>query len=94
MRLLKIAAGALALTACDPVTSASDAPPLPPEAEDTCDATDYAGLIGTPAAAVTLPADLPHRIYPEDGIVTQEYRPERLNVVTDGAGTVSRLWCG
>lgn len=88
-------AGAVALAGCSPVMERDAEPTIPTGDADTCNATDYAGFLGQPAAAVSLPSSQPHRIYPVTGIVTQDYRPERLNLVTDaGGGTVIRLWCG
>lgn len=34
------------------------------------------------------------RIIPPDSAVTQDYRPERVNVDLDEDGVVIRVWCG
>lgn len=44
------------------------------------------------AGAALLPSNA--RIIPPDGLVTQDYRPNRVNVNTDSAGIVTRIWCG
>lgn len=59
-----------------------------------CRATGLIDTIGQPLAAIEsrLPADA--RVVSVNGIVSQDYRPERTNVVFDEAGNVVRLWCG
>ncbi|WP_299817775.1 I78 family peptidase inhibitor [uncultured Jannaschia sp.] len=59
-----------------------------------CGAEGYADLIGRPVAAITLPADLPHRVVGPDDMVTMDHRPDRLNIRTDADGTVVLLACG
>ena len=59
-----------------------------------CGADDHADLIGRPAAAISLPADLPHRVVGPDDMVTMDHRPDRLNIRTDAGGTVIALDCG
>ena len=77
-----------------------DLPPVapPPGAlvtDTTCGAEDYAeGLFGANIAAVTLPAELNHRVIYPDQVVTQDHRPERLNIHVAEDGTVLRLTCG
>ncbi|CTQ49276.1 I78 family peptidase inhibitor [Jannaschia donghaensis] len=61
---------------------------------DACGAQGYRSLIGTPLAAVTLPADLDMRIVGPGRIGTTDYRPERLNIEVDEAGTITDLSCG
>ena len=84
------------LAACVEETPAPDAgqPVLPPAADDTCGANDYASLIGTPLAAVTLPADLNDRVIEPDSAVTMDFVPERLNIYLDDAGIITQLTCG
>ena len=62
--------------------------------DDSCGAYDYEGLVGTKLAAVTLPADLGARIIGPDTAVTQDYRPDRLNIHTGEDGTITELTCG
>lgn len=92
-----------AVVACTPKVAdapneapADEAQPAASETdgEDLCKAAEYASLIGTNAAAVTLPADLPHRIYKLGDPVTMDYRPDRLNIVTDADGVITEMKCG
>jgi hypothetical protein len=65
-----------------------------PVDEDACGASQYQSLIGTNAAAVTLPTDLVHRIYKNTDAVTMDYSPYRLNIVTDADGVITEVKCG
>jgi hypothetical protein len=62
--------------------------------DDLCKASEYQSLIGANVAAVTLPADLFHRIYKEGDAVTKDYRQDRLNIVTDENGVIIEVKCG
>jgi hypothetical protein len=64
------------------------------QGEDLCNAAGNQSLIGANVAAVTLPADLVHRIYKEGDAVTMDYRPDRLNIVTDDNGVIIEVKCG
>ncbi len=64
------------------------------EGESGCGAEDYADLVGRPVAAITLPADLPHRVVGPDDMVTMDHRPDRMNIRTDADGTIVALDCG
>lgn len=62
--------------------------------QDTCDASRFQHLIGTPLAEVdqsTLPAGA--RLLTPDSIVTQDFRPDRLNIMSGADGLVSSLAC-
>ena len=61
---------------------------------ELCDARDYRPLIGTNVASATLPTGPMLRAYSVDDIVTQEYIPQRTNVVYDADGVIVRVWCG
>ncbi|MGR3540032.1 MAG: I78 family peptidase inhibitor [Hasllibacter sp.] len=61
---------------------------------DTCGASDYRGAIGTPLAALSLPADLDDRIVRPGDAVTQDYRPGRINFELDENDVVARVTCG
>ena len=61
---------------------------------ELCDARDYRPLIGTNVASATLPVGPMLRAYGVDDIVTQEYIPQRTNVVFDADGVIVRVWCG
>ncbi|OQW57520.1 MAG: hypothetical protein A4S17_04740 [Proteobacteria bacterium HN_bin10] len=102
MRALLVAVSVLGLVACGPTTTATDEPvaeaPTPQTAEeataqDTCGAAQYAGMIGSNIAAVTFPAESGIRIIQPDSIVTEDFRPERLNVIVDANGAITALQC-
>ena len=80
------------LAAC----AAEPAPPpdAPGVADDPCGASGYAGLVGANVAAVTLPADLDHRIIGPDTVVTMDFVPERLNIEVTADGLIAGLRCG
>ena len=62
-------------------------------AQDTCGAAAYRAMIGTNAAAITLPAELNHRIIAPNTPVTMDFSAERLNIVTDASGIITSLEC-
>lgn len=70
------------------------APPAIDAGNDLCKSADYQSLIGTNAAAVTLPADLVHRIFKEGDPVTADFNAARLNIVTDADGVIIEVKCG
>lgn len=61
---------------------------------DACGASNYQSLLGTNIAAITLPADLNHRIIGPDDAVTLDHVPSRLNILTDENGVVIEVSCG
>ena len=68
---------------------AADAP-----AEDLCNSAQYQSFIGANAAAITLPADRPHRILGPNDAATMDYSPGRLNIMTDENGVIIEVKCG
>lgn len=78
----------------EPQTDIPVQPPTEEAVADECGAAGYQALIGTNAAAVTLPLELVHRIYQEGDPVTMDYRPDRLNIVTDADGVIIEVKCG
>jgi hypothetical protein len=104
-----IAACAAALAACGqtttpattetPVAETTATPPAPTNAaeataQDTCGAAAHQALIGTPANAIdlsTLPAGT--RVITPDMMVTQDFRPDRLNITAGTDGNVASLSC-
>lgn len=64
------------------------------EAKDTCGAEGYQSLVGSPLAAVTLPASLNSRIIRPGDLVTQDYAEDRINFELDEQGTITRVSCG
>lgn len=105
MRALIIALAALAASACTQPAPPSDGQPESPAAagpqtaeeataQDTCGASRFTGLIGTPASDIdqsTLPAGA--RIITPETMVTQDFVPSRLNIITGTDGRVSSLQC-
>ena len=64
-----------------------------PELEQ-CDADLYRPMIGTPAATAALPESDMLRVYGANDIVTQEYLPQRTNVVVGADGLIQQVTCG
>lgn len=104
MRVLLTAVAALALVACGQTTS--EAPPTTetpvsagPQtaaeatAQDTCGASQYQTMIGVNIAAATFPADGNIRIIQPNTPVTEDFSPQRLNVITDANGVITSLEC-
>lgn len=91
--------GLALLTGCTAQTPPPAPAPMPQTAEeatarDVCGASRFRHLIGTRLDAID-PATLPagaRRISP-DMMVTQDFRPGRLNVISGTDGLVSSLAC-
>jgi len=100
-RLIAICLAALFVTACQtmPDQNDSDAPDYPVvdrtgEGRE-CAAEQFQVLVGQRVSEVhtdSLPS--PRRIYTHGDPVTMDYRPDRLNVVTDERGVVISVRCG
>ncbi|MGP1353844.1 MAG: I78 family peptidase inhibitor [Parasphingopyxis sp.] len=60
----------------------------------SCPADGYQSLVGAQLAAVTLPAGLVMRVINPGDAVTQDYRPDRMNVDLDERGVITRVYCG
>ena len=91
MRAVILSGGLALLAACaaNPDASAPDA------MTDTCGAAGSQGLVGRNIAAVSFPADSNIRTACTTCAVTQDYRPDRMNVFFDQAtGTIERVTCG
>jgi len=80
------------LAACSIPFLGSDAPATDPT--DPCGAKGYSSLLGSPLAAVTLPADLNDRVIRPGDAVTLDYDPTRLNLELDASGIIVGLSCG
>lgn len=105
MRTLLTAFAALALVACGQTTetpatttetpATTAAPQTAAEAteQDTCGAAQYSSLVGSNFAAVTFPAGANIRIIQPNQPVTQDFSPQRLNVITDANGLITSLEC-
>lgn len=68
----------------------------PPKLSDIelCDAREYRPLIGSSSAATTFPVSSSLRVYGENDIVTDDYVPQRTNVVSDASGRIAQVFCG
>lgn len=97
---------AMTLAACapepsepEPAPEAEPAAQMPANAEeataqDTCGAAQYEHLIGQPASSVDQ-ASLPPgtRIITPETMVTQDFSPQRLNIMTGTDGRISSMRC-
>ena len=97
MRVFAMAAVALGVIACSPQQPTGDPPPETAEEatrQDICGASAFEFLLGAPAAQIdqtTLPVGA--RIITPETMVTEDFRPERLNIIVDMDGNVSSLSC-
>ena len=92
-------AEAPAQASAEPQPAATPAPGSPPAtsaAADGCGAAERQGWIGRARSDLpSAPADSLWRIYETGQPVTQDLRPDRLNIEIDpGSQTVVRLSCG
>lgn len=70
------------------------APPPQTNDPDACGAETISYLVGTQVGAADLTEGPLLRIIAPGDFVTEDYRPERLNVFIDENATISRLECG
>jgi hypothetical protein len=68
--------------------------PEPAGESVACEPGAYDHLVGTPLAAVTLPAGLETRIIEPGMYVTMEYVAERLTIEVDEDGVITAARCG
>lgn len=61
---------------------------------EECEAESYRPLIGTKVSEANLPTGDKFRVFGQSDIVTQEYIPQRTNVVYNVAGQITRVFCG
>jgi hypothetical protein len=96
----QLAALAVAAAACAPPIAATPAPAGEPQtaaeatAQDACGASRYQHLIGALASEIdrtTLPERA--RVITPDIMVTQDFRPGRLNIIAGTDGRVASLAC-
>ena len=74
---------------------AADAPKGSLGGVELCDAETFRPLIGQPYTSVTAPTGPRLRVYSNVAVVTQEYMPNRTNVVyNDRTGLILRAFCG
>jgi hypothetical protein len=97
---VKAAIGALLMTSmgCAPVPS--DEPEAPVHGAGDCDAAPAQKLVGREATkelgaeALQLSGARSLRWIPKDGVVTMDYRTDRLNLHLDSANKVVKITCG
>ena len=61
---------------------------------EECDADSYRPLVGSPVTATVFPTGAKLRVFKDSAIVTQEYIPQRTNVVFNSGGQIVRVFCG
>ncbi|MEO1537696.1 MAG: I78 family peptidase inhibitor [Pseudomonadota bacterium] len=61
---------------------------------EQCDAQNYRILLGTDVEDTDFPVGPRLRVFGANDIVTQDYIPQRTNVVHDNSGEVIRVYCG
>lgn len=59
-----------------------------------CDAEEYSTLIGANISAAVLPSGPTLRAFGENDAVTQDFVPQRTNIVYDSGGVIRRVYCG
>ncbi|QHQ36796.1 I78 family peptidase inhibitor [Algicella marina] len=67
-----------------------------PEPVNECGALEAQELVGKTVedlAAMTFAAEVTRFINPGD-VITQDFRPERMNIVFDEDGAITRVYCG
>ena len=99
-----LATSVLLITGCTPPSSPPTAETAVPEeptpgtaveatAQDTCNAARFIDLIGSNIDEVTVDQGPDVRVISPDSMVTQDFRPERLNIVVDADGQITSLEC-
>lgn len=61
---------------------------------ELCDAKDYRVLVGTDVKLTSFPEGANLRVFGENDIVTQDYIPQRTNIVHDTSDQIIRIYCG
>lgn len=61
---------------------------------EMCDAEDYRPLVGQNVSSASFPTGPMLRVFGANDIVTQDYVPQRTNVVYDSARIIVRIYCG
>lgn len=84
---------ALAAPACAPGGEPGKQTREDATAQDACGAAQYSALVGTNIAAATFPADSGIRVIRPGDMVTEDFRPDRLNINVDADGVITSLEC-
>jgi hypothetical protein len=58
---------------------------------DTCGARAYINWIGKPVAEIAVPNGA--RVIAPDSMVTEDFRPNRLNIMVDAEGVITGFGC-
>jgi len=74
-------------------TASSDDAPALADIE-LCDASQYRPLVGQAAGGRQFPTGPSLRVFGVNDIVTQDYVPQRTNIVADDSGKIVRVYCG
>lgn len=61
---------------------------------ELCDASQYRPLVGQSVDATVFPEGPQFRVFGVNAIVTQDFVPQRTNVVYDASRTITRVFCG
>lgn len=61
---------------------------------EQCDAEQYRPLVGQSVTSASFPTGPDLRVFGANDIVTQDYLPQRTNVVYDGSQRIVRVYCG
>lgn len=61
---------------------------------ELCDARDYRQLIGSDVKATTFVTGPRLRVFGVNDIITQDYIPQRTNVVYGEGGRITQVYCG
>ncbi len=61
---------------------------------ELCDAEDYRSLVGSDVGATSFPTGPELRVFGVNDIVTQDYIPQRTNIVFDTSRRIIRVYCG
>jgi hypothetical protein len=89
----------IAITAACAQVPPADAEP-PAQGAGSCDAAKTGGLVGREATkaveseALRLSGARTVRRVPKDGVITMDYREDRLNIWLDGANRIEKITCG
>ena len=85
-------------SAQSPTGGGTGAPPsgsYPTGLDNTCDGERYGPLVGQDATALERVLIMGQvRVLRPGSIVTQDYRPERINFEIDGSNRISKITCG
>jgi Peptidase inhibitor I78 family len=95
MRVVLLLLPLLAACAAPMAPAPPPGPPLPAPAEDTCNATARAALIGQPATALERVYILGQvRIIRPGEAVTMDFSETRINFDLDATDRIARIFCG